>query len=65
MLALIEGNCITGTSVIDLLNQRLSTGSCLSQSEVLQIFSDVTKAVARLHHRTKPIIHRDLKVRNY
>lgn len=51
-----------GTSVIDLLNQRLSSGSRLTQNEVLHIFSDVTKAVARLHHRTKPIIHRDLKV---
>ena len=29
---------------------------------MLHIFSDVAKAVARLHHRIKPIIHRDLKV---
>lgn len=28
----------------------------------MKIFSDVVVAVGRLHHRTKPIIHRDLKV---
>ncbi|XP_064389022.1 AP2-associated protein kinase 1-like [Halichondria panicea] len=56
----------TGTSVIDLLNQRLSAGTRLRQREVLHIFSDVAKAVARLHHRAKPIIHvhRDLKIEN-
>ncbi len=49
--------------MIDLLNQRLSAGTRLRQREVLHIFSDVAKAVARLHHRTKPTIHRDdLKV---
>ena len=50
--------------MIDLLNQRLSAGTRLRQREVLHIFSDVAKAVARLHHRAKPIIHvhRDLKV---
>ena len=48
--------------MIDLLNQRLSAGTQLRQREVLHIFSNVSKAVARLHHRTKPIIHRDLKV---
>ncbi len=47
--------------MIDLLNQRLSAGTQLRQREVLHIFS-VAKAVARLHHRTKPPIHRDLKV---
>ena len=47
--------------MIDLLNQRLSAGTQLRQREVLHIFS-VAKAVARLHHRTKPTIHRDLKV---
>ena len=51
-----------GTSVIDLLNRHLSAGTKLSEAHVLHIFSDVSKAVARLHHRTKPIIHRDLKV---
>ena len=29
----------------------------ISEHSVLHIFSDVAKAVARLHHRTKPIIH--------
>ena len=29
---------------------------------MLHIFSNVAKAVARLHHRTKLVIHRDLKV---
>ena len=48
--------------MIDLLNQRLSAGTRLRQREVLHIFSDVAKAVARLHHRTKSTIHRDLKV---
>ena len=48
--------------MIDLLNQRLSAGTQLRQREVLHIFSDVAKAVARLHHWTKPTIHGDLKV---
>ena len=50
--------------MIDLLNQHLSAGTKLSEPQVLHIFSDVSKAVARLHHRTKPIIHRDLKVQH-
>lgn len=40
----------------------LLTGKQLSEALVLKIFTDVCKAVARLHHRTKPITHRDLKV---
>ncbi len=52
----------TGKSVVDILNSRLSNRSTLSEGEVLKIFSDVVVAVGRLHHRTKPIIHRDLKV---
>ena len=52
----------TGQSVVQLLNQKLSKHSSLSEREVLKIFSDVVVAVGRLHHRTKPIIHRDLKV---
>ncbi len=39
-----------------------SAGTRLRQREVLHIFSDIAKGVARLHHRTKPVIHRDLKV---
>ena len=48
--------------MVDLLNARLAKRSVLSEREVLKIFSDVVIAVGRLHHRTKPIIHRDLKV---
>lgn len=49
--------------VIDVLNQRLHRGG-LKEQEALKIFTDVCEAVARLHHRTKPIIHRDIKVEN-
>ena len=42
------------------MNSRLERG--FSEQEVLRIFTDVLLAVTRLHHRTKPIIHRDLKV---
>ena len=52
----------TGQSVVDLLNSRLAKKQALSEREVLKIFSDIAVAVGRLHHRTKPIIHRDLKV---
>jgi AP2-associated kinase len=52
----------TGGRVIDMMNARLKTG--FPEEEVLRIFTDVCQAVARLHHRTKPIIHRDLKVEN-
>ena len=46
--------------MVDLMNARLKVG--FSEEEVMKIFTDVCQAVARLHHRTKPIIHRDLKV---
>ncbi len=52
----------TGQSVVSMLNARLARQSSLKESEVLHILSDIINAVARLHHRTKPIIHRDLKV---
>lgn len=45
---------------MDMMNARLQEG--FSETEVLKIFTDVCQAVARLHHRTKPITHRDLKV---
>ena len=51
---------IVGGRVVDLMNARLKSG--FSEEEVMRIFTDVCQAVARLHHRTKPIIHRDLKV---
>lgn len=37
-------------------------GKHLPEGLVLKIFTDICLAVSRLHHRTKPIIHRDLKV---
>jgi AP2-associated kinase len=49
-----------GGRVVDMMNAKLKTG--FSEEEVMTIFTDVCQAVARLHHRTKPIIHRDLKV---
>ncbi|XP_017323049.2 AP2-associated protein kinase 1 isoform X10 [Ictalurus punctatus] len=51
-----------GGQVVNLMNQRLQTG--FSESEVLQIFCDTCEAVARLHQRKSPIVHRDLKVEN-
>ena len=50
-----------GGTVLEMMNARLDRG--FSEQEVLGIFTDVLLAVTRLHHRTKPIIHRDLKVR--
>ena len=51
-----------GGKVIDLMNSKLSHRQHFSEQEVLKIFTDICQAVARLHHRTKPITHRDLKV---
>lgn len=51
---------VLGGRVVDLMNSRLKTG--FSEELILRIFTDVCQAVARLHHRTKPILHRDLKV---
>lgn len=42
------------------MNQRLQTG--FTEAEVLQIFCDTCDAVAQLHQRKTPIVHRDLKV---
>lgn len=52
-----------GGRVVDMMNARLEEG--FSESEVLKIFMDICQAVARLHHRTKPITHRDLKVHSH
>ena len=49
-----------GGTVLEMMNARLDRG--FTEHEVLRIFTDVLLAVTRLHHRTKPIIHRDLKV---
>ena len=43
-----------------MMNKRLDTG--FQEHEILSIFSDIVLTVSRLHHRTKPIMHRDLKV---
>uniref|UniRef100_A0A6I8P190 non-specific serine/threonine protein kinase n=1 Tax=Ornithorhynchus anatinus TaxID=9258 RepID=A0A6I8P190_ORNAN len=51
-----------GGQVVNLMNQHLQTG--FTEAEVLQIFCDTCEAVARLHQRKVPIIHRDLKVEN-
>ncbi|VDN55892.1 unnamed protein product, partial [Dracunculus medinensis] len=51
-------------SVLQLMNERLSSGRCLSSKEILSIFCDICEAVARLHHSQTPVIHRDLKVEN-
>lgn len=52
------------TSVLQLMNDRLMSGRCLSAKEILSIFCDMCEAVARLHHSQTPVIHRDLKVEN-
>lgn len=53
-----------GQTVMSLLQQEFSSGRRLPEHQVMKIFTDVCRAVARLHHRTKPITHRDLKVEN-
>lgn len=52
------------SSVLQLMNDRLMSGRCLSAKEILGIFCDMCEAVARLHHSQTPVIHRDLKVEN-
>lgn len=51
---------LSGGQVVNLMNQRLQTG--FTEAEVLQIFCDTCDAVAQLHQRKTPIVHRDLKV---
>ena len=53
-----------GQTVMSMLQQEFSSGRRLPERQVMKIFTDVCRAVARLHHRTKPITHRDLKVEN-
>ncbi|VDK49507.1 unnamed protein product [Anisakis simplex] len=52
------------TSVLQLINDRIMAGRCLSANEILAVFCDMCEAVARLHHSQTPVIHRDLKVEN-
>uniref|UniRef100_A0A915A593 non-specific serine/threonine protein kinase n=1 Tax=Parascaris univalens TaxID=6257 RepID=A0A915A593_PARUN len=51
-------------SVLQLINERIVAGRCLSTNEILAIFCDMCEAVARLHHSQTPVIHRDLKIEN-
>lgn len=51
-----------GGGLLDLLNSRLRNR--LSELEALQIFADVCKGVAAMHHLDPPVAHRDLKIEN-
>ena len=52
-----------GGHLLNLLNTRLNC--CLTESEILSIFSDICAAVAHMHYHPKgPLIHRDIKVEN-
>ena len=48
--------------LIDIMNRRAD--SRFTENEVLQIFNDVSEAVAYLHYLQPPVIHRDIKVEN-
>ncbi|WWC69349.1 uncharacterized protein I206_103287 [Kwoniella pini CBS 10737] len=52
----------SGGGIIDLLNKRLRDR--LKEIEILNIFTDVCEAVAAMHHLSKPLLHRDLKIEN-
>ncbi|GMT23816.1 hypothetical protein PFISCL1PPCAC_15113, partial [Pristionchus fissidentatus] len=52
------------SSILQWMNARLSENRFFSSAEILSIFCDMSEAVARLHHATTPLIHRDLKVEN-
>lgn len=52
----------SGGGLLDLLNTRLRNR--LSEQEVLEIFGDVCKGVAAMHHLDPPVAHRDLKIEN-
>uniref|UniRef100_A0A5S6R686 non-specific serine/threonine protein kinase n=1 Tax=Trichuris muris TaxID=70415 RepID=A0A5S6R686_TRIMR len=51
-------------SVLQIMNVHLKDRNYLTYKEVLNIFCSVCFAVAQLHQRQLPIIHRDLKVEN-
>ena len=53
---------IKGGQLLDIKNQRIQQG--FNEQEVLKIFCDICLAVTRLHNRTRPNTHRDLKVEN-
>ncbi|KAJ2686052.1 Ark- serine/threonine protein kinase, partial [Coemansia sp. RSA 1285] len=48
--------------VLSLLNDSLPNG--LGEHTILQIFSDMCKAVAHMHYQNPPLLHRDLKIEN-
>ncbi|SCU80343.1 LADA_0B06722g1_1 [Lachancea dasiensis] len=49
-------------SLLDYMNQRLATK--LSETDILKIMFDVTRALADMHHLPVPLIHRDIKIEN-
>lgn len=51
-------------NLLNLLNQKMSVKSHLVEKEVLMILLDIISAIARLHHCTTPIVHRDIKIEN-
>eukprot|EP00127_Corallochytrium_limacisporum_P002253 Clim_evm41s109 gene=Clim_evmTU41s109 len=53
-----------GGGVLDIMNARLRQHKRLSERETMQIFCDTVEAVAAMHLRAEPIVHRDLKVEN-
>ena len=57
---LILMNLVKGGQLLDIMNRRIDLR--FDEQETLKIFCDICLAVTRLHHRTRPIIHRDLKV---
>ncbi|KAK9374672.1 kinase-like domain-containing protein [Lipomyces chichibuensis] len=52
----------SGGGLIDLMNTRLQDR--FTESEILNIFSDIVEGVACMHYLEPPLIHRDLKVEN-
>lgn len=51
-----------GGGLIDFMNTRLQHR--FSESEILNIFSDIVEGVSGMHYLEPPLIHRDLKVEN-
>ncbi|KAJ2906690.1 kinase-like protein [Zalerion maritima] len=51
-----------GGGLIDFMNTRLQHR--LTESEILQIFTDVAEGVACMHYLKPPLLHRDIKVEN-
>ena len=47
--------------LLDLLNQY---NGCLSESIIIQVLIDITKALTHIHTQSPPVQHRDLKIEN-